>query len=85
MVLVSNDVASNQSGIFTVFGKVNTVTVLPEVNRTSHIPDTHGVNDKLVTSPQIYLVFYSAVITGDVPDILVTTVPLQFSVIVPLE
>lgn len=59
---------SNQSGILTVDGNVSTVTVLPEVNRTSQSPDAHGVNDRDVTSPQIYLVFASAVIVGAVPE-----------------
>ena len=31
------------------------------------MPDAHGVNDKDVTSPQTYLVFFTAVIVGDVP------------------
>ena len=51
----------------TVDGNVSTVTVLPDVKHTSQSPDAHGVKDRDVTSPQIYLVLFSAVIVGDAP------------------
>lgn len=87
-MFASSAVGSNQSGILTVDGNVNTVTVLPEVNRTSQSPDAHGVNDREITSPQTYLVLSSAVIVGDVPEtVTVTRAPESpssiYAVVVP--
>jgi hypothetical protein len=87
-VLVSRLAVSNQSGNFTVLGRVNTVTVEPLINYTSQMPDAHGVNDREVTSPQTYLVLSSAVIVGDVPETAtVTSAPESpsniYAVVVP--
>ena len=72
-MFASSAVGSNQSGILTVDGNVSVAAVEPDINRISQIPDAHGVNDRDVTSPQIYLVFYSAVIASVLPLTLITT------------
>ena len=53
------------------------VTVDPEVNLISMVPTNGGVKLRDIISPQLYRVFASPIIVGEVSDIVITFILIE--------